>query len=62
MQAHYKMPEYIAHRIMRQFSFGDPEGLISTSEAVTMDLEAAISSLRITDRNGQSYRIVIEAE
>lgn len=62
MQANYKMPEYIAHRIMRQFCFGDPEGLISASEAVTMDLETAISSLRITDRNGQSYRIVIEAE
>lgn len=62
MQANYKMPEYIAHRIMRQFNFGDPEGLISSSEAVTIDLSTAISSLRITDRNGQSYRIVIEAE
>lgn len=62
MQAQYKMPEYIAHRILRQFCFADPEGLISSSEAITIDLATAVSSLRITDRNGQSYRIVIEAE
>lgn len=62
MQAHYKMSEYIAHRILRHFSFADPEGLISDSNTVTSDLQAAVSALRITDRKGQSYRITIEAE
>ena len=62
MQTNSKMQEYIAHRIVQQFNFGDPEGLLSAPRAVTSDLQAAVSSLRIDDRNGQSYRITIEAE
>jgi hypothetical protein len=62
MQTHSKMQEYIAHRIVQQFAFADPEGLLSAPRAVTSDLQTAVSSLRIVDRNGQSYRIIIEAE
>lgn len=62
MQTHSKMQEYIAHRIVRQFAFADPEGLLSAPRTITSDIQTAVSSLRIVDRNGQSYRIVIEAE
>jgi len=60
MQTHSKMQEYIAHRIAQQFNFADPEGLLSAPHAITLDLQTAVSSLRIDDRNGQSYRITIE--
>ena len=60
MQTHSKMQEYIAHRIAQQFNFADPEGLLSPPQAITSDLQTAVSSLRIDDRNGQSYRITIE--
>ena len=60
MQTHSKIQEYIAYRIAQQFNFGDPEGLLSAPRAVTSDLQTAVSSLRIDDRNGQSYRITIE--
>jgi hypothetical protein len=62
MQTHSKMQEYITHRIAQQFSFADPEGLLSLPREVTNDLQSAVSSLRIVDRNGQSYRITIEEE
>jgi hypothetical protein len=62
MQTHSKMQEYIAYRIAHQFAFADPEGLLSAPRSITSDLQADVSSLRIVDRNGQSYRIVIEAE
>lgn len=62
MQAHYKMPEYLAGRISQQFWVGDPEGLIASVSPVTCDLERAVSSLRITDRNGQSYRVTITTD
>jgi hypothetical protein len=62
MQPHSKMQEYIAHRIAQQFIFADPEGLLSAPQAIKSDLQSAVSSLRIVDRNGQSYRITIEEE
>lgn len=62
MQTNSKMQEYIAHRIVQQFNFADPEGLLSAPQVVASDLQAAVSALRIEDRNGQSYRITIEAE
>lgn len=60
MQNHYKMPEYLAVRAAQSFRGIDPEGLIAAVSNVTVDLETAVSQLRITDRNGQSYRITIE--
>lgn len=62
MYANTKLPEYIASRIYQQFWLSDPEGLITGVSPVSCDLQQAVSSLRITDRNGQSYRITIEKD
>lgn len=55
-----KMPEYLAYRAAQHFLTGDPEGLIASVSPVKVDLETAVSQLRIVDRNGLSYRITIE--
>ena len=60
MQTYSKMPEYLAARAAQNFRGIDPEGLIASVSNVTVDLETAVSQLRITDRNGQTYRITIE--
>lgn len=60
MQTYSKMPEYLASRAAQTFRGIDPEGLIASVSNVTVDLETAVSQLRITDRNGQTYRITIE--
>ena len=55
-----KLQDYIAYRVGRTFK-SEPDTLITSVDEIDVDILAGTAKVRLTDRNGVSYVVTVEA-